>query len=213
MSRRDADKRAVLERRALFLGSALAALGGCARTTPPAEHADPAVVAVPTPGSATASAPSPDAGLPERGEKATLGDLPPLDVPDGASEAARQRYEHLARVMTDAHRAIDDISGSVPSCDVGSCEQEWRALARKVFDLDGLFRFFYSCPGGSEEAKAYAERERAHVQHYSERRTAMDKQIADALGSDAARRRWDQLLDDVRTANPVPCLSFACRDW
>lgn len=203
----------MLERRALFLGSALAALGGCARSSPPAEHAGPAVVAVPTAATATAPATAADAGLPERGAEPAAGDLPPLDVPDGASEAAQQRYEHLARVMTDAHRAIDDISASVPRCDVGSCEQEWRVLARKVFDLDGLFRFFYSCPGSSEEAKAYAAREQAHMKHYSERRTEMDEQIATALGSDASRRRWDQLLDDVRTANPVPCLSFACRDW
>jgi hypothetical protein len=215
MSPRDADRRVVLERRALFLSSALAAFGGCARSGAPAEHAETPVVALPTESDGDAGAVvHSDAALPPREDPTPReGAMPSLAIPDDVSANARTRYETLARVMSGAHRSIDDILANIPSCGIGECEADWRRVARQVFDLDGQFRFFYVCPGSSEEAKAYAERSEAHQKYYAERRATMDAKIASALGSDPAKKRFEQLIDDVRSANPVPCLSFACRDW
>jgi len=216
MSPRDSDRLAVLQRRALFVGSALATLGSCARSTSPAEHAESPVVVVPDERSdaGESSGELADAALPPRKEPtSSLGDMPPLEAPDGVPDSVRERYERLARVMTDAHRAVDDITSGVPSCDVTSCEAQWRALATKVYELDGLFRFFFVCPGSSADAKAYGVRAEAHQQYYSERRARMDEKIATALGGAAARKRWEELLREAGMANPMPCLSFACVDW
>lgn len=214
MTRRADTKRAILERRAILLGSALAGLGGCDRSGPPAASAEP-VVTVPSETEPAGGAPvdAPDGGAPKRRPVAVDGDMPPLDVPDGVTPEARERFETLARVMTEAHQSIREIEEAVPSCGVSSCDAEWKALAKKVYDLDGHFRFFYVCPGSSESAKLYMARHEAHYKYYEARRAAMDAKIRAELPTEGDKLRWDAMIDEVRMANPVPCLSFACMDW
>jgi hypothetical protein len=205
----DRDRRTILERRALFLGSALAALG-CGPKTNETQPADPQVVSIPesedtTPTSDTEPTPPADRKL------STRGDLPPLDTPSGVSERARQNYEALAKRMTTAHGLLDEMEKMIPSCAVARCEGDWKKLAEKHFALDDAFRFAYTCPGSSPEAKAYGERAQLHLDFYQKRRTGIEAQIASAAGSGDAR--YQELRNEVAGANPRPCLSFACIDW
>jgi hypothetical protein len=205
----DRDRRTILERRALFLGSALAALG-CGPKTNTTQPADPQVVSIPgsedtKPTSDTEPTPPADR------QPSTRGDLPPLDTPAGVSERARQNYEALAKRMTAAHDILDEMEKMIPSCAVASCEGDWKKLAEKHFALDDSFRFAHTCPGSSAEAKAYEERAKLHSDYYQKRRTGIEAQIATAVGS--GDQRYQELRNEVARANPRPCLSFACGDW
>jgi hypothetical protein len=205
----DRDKRTILERRALFLGSALTALG-CGPKTNTTEPAEPQVVSIPE---SADTKPTGDTEAPPEADRkpSTRGDLPPLDTPPGVSERARQNYESLAKRMTGAHDILDEMEKLIPSCAITSCEGDWRKLAEKHFALDDAFRFAYTCPGSSAEAKAYAERAQLHSDFFQKRRTAVEAQISTAVGSGNAR--YQELREEFARAHPRPCLSFACGDW
>lgn len=204
----DRDRRTILERRALFLGSALAAMG-CgpkANTTEPAEQK---VVSIPHSADTTPTEDAAPANPPDRAPS-TRGDMPPLDIPPGVSERARQNYEYLAKRMTAAHDILDEMEKLLPSCDIKSCEADWKQLAERHFELDGSYRT-YTCPGTSADAKAYEERAKLHHEFLEKRRSAVEGRITSTLGSGA--QRYEELRNDVARAHPRPCLSFACADW
>jgi hypothetical protein len=210
MSERDRNK--ILERRALFLGSALAALAGCARQTPATEPGEPQVLSIPpTTGEDPEAAPDATADTPPRAP-AGQGDMPPLDIPNGISERARQNYQSLVDRMKGVHKVLDDMQGMVPTCTIKACEAKWKELAEKHFSLDDAFRFSYVCPGSSAEAKAYMERHDAHMKFYQERRTALENELTAKLGK-SGWDRYQELRNEISAANPRPCLSFACQDW
>lgn len=213
----DDDRAAILRRRALFLGSTVAALGSCARTAPPATEPARPVVAVSKDVGDGGPTAEPDAGeLPPReAHEPELGDLPPLDVPGGVSETARRNYENLASTMQSAHRVLGEALAALPDCSVTSaaCESRWHAMAEKYYELQNVLRFFHICPGHSPEAQAFAERERRHLDYFQARRKTLDAALEGRLVDDAARQRFGELLADVRSARPMPCLSFACGDW
>lgn len=198
----------ILERRALFLGSALA-LFGCGPKTNTKEPAEPQVVSIPASAdSAAGSEPEPEPA-PER-TPSTRGALPPLDTPPGVSERARTYYEALARRMTAAHDILDEMEKLIPSCAIASCEADWRKLAEKQYELDGTYRS-YTCPGSSADAKAYEERARLHQEYLEKRRSGIETRLSSALGS--GTQRYEELRNEVMRAHPRPCLSFACADW
>jgi hypothetical protein len=99
----------------------------------------------------------------------------------------------------------------VPSCEVTRCEGDWKKLAEKHFALDDAFRFAYTCPGSSAEAKAYAERARQHDEYFRKRRSDIEARIQSAAGTGA--QRYTELREEFARAHPRPCLSFACSDW
>jgi len=215
----EADRNAILRRRAALVGSALAALGSCARTSPPPDHAAAPVIAVPPPavedGGVTAE---PDGGdLPSRREN-HAGEPPPLIVPAGVGDTARAHYEQLVRTYSDAYKILDQMEAGIANgCSINDakCESQWRALAENEFSLTEAFRFFHVCPGSSQDAKDFNELEKAHRDYYTERlkkvHSAIEAQIdAGGPGSD---KKWEQMKRDVRLHKPVVCLSFACIDW
>lgn len=205
------DRAAVLRRRALFIGSTLAALGGCQKNSPPAEGAGGTIVRVPA-GEPTVT--EPDAGvLPTRGEgRPSRPGAPSLEIPTGLSEAGQSRYDALVRSMTRAYAMLDELEAELPSCAVARCEDQWQRTAAKLFQLHDSFRFSYSCPGSSEEAKAFELRQKEHTDYYQGRLRSLDELIAQRAG-DGGRARLDELLEQESAANPRPCLSFACMDW
>lgn len=140
MSDKPNDRATILRRRAFFVTSAVAALGSCARTTTPPAPAAPSVVSVPA-ADPDAGEPETDAALPSPADAATHSDAPPLDVPAGVSETARQKYERLASVMTRAYRILDEIDAELPNCSIldASCEPRFRKIADKLHELDGAF--------------------------------------------------------------------------
>jgi hypothetical protein len=208
------DRAAILRRRAFFVSSAVAVLGSCARTAPPAEPTSPPEINVPE-GDPDAGAT--DAALPSSDRDAPRADGPPLDVPAGVSETAREKYERLASVMTRAYGILDQIEADLPSCSIldPSCEPRFRRVADQLNELDGLFQRFFVCGGASEEAKAYGEREKAHQEHYRKRRAGIEGQIESELSKDGerGRARWDALRREAYQAAPFPCLKFACPEW
>lgn len=208
------DRAAVLRRRALFLGSTLAALGSCQKSGAPPPAAQGPVVAVPEGRAEDAGGTEPEGGsLPGReGGQRPRDGMPTLDVPEGVSDTARRRYEDLARVMTRAHSLLDDIEAALPRCGIADCEDQWAGVARKLFELEDSQRFFFACGGTSEEAKAFARRHKEHTDFYNARYQEMEGRLRAMLG-DAGRNRLQELLAEERRAHPRPCLSIRCVDW
>jgi hypothetical protein len=209
-----ADRALILRRRALFVGSTLAALGSCAREAPPAEHGKSETVMIPEADRDAAGAAEGQDGAAVPPRVRPSGDLPPFDTPPGVSGVARDNYEHLARTMQAAHRTLDELESAIPTCPISdpSCENRWRAVAERQYELENVFRFYHICPGRSEEARAFNERDKAHRAYFEARRSKLQARLEAALGAGGAQR-FEQMLMDVRQARPVPCLSFACSDW
>jgi hypothetical protein len=207
------DRAAILRRRAFFVSSALAALGSCGPTTPAVEP-PPTEVSVPR---AAEDAGESDATLPPSDRDASRSDVPPLDVPAGVSDTARENYERLASVMTRAYAILDQIQADLPSCSIldAGCRPRYRRVADKLHELDGLFQRLFVCEGSSEEAKAYAARERAHEAYYRARRTKIETELESRLekGGAPARARWQEQREQAYQAAPHPCLKFGCPDW
>jgi hypothetical protein len=208
------DRAVLLRRRALFLGSTLAALGGCEKSGAPPETATGPVVAVPESAPAEPTPTDADAGgLPPRVDpRPPAGAMPSLEIPAGVGDVARRNYEALARRMTRAHALLDSIEERTPKCAIAGCEDDWVVIARNLFDLEDNFSRLYTCPGGSEQAKAFADRQAEHMAYYERRRKDVDSMLRGKLG-DAGWARLTELIDKERSANPRPCLSFACSDW
>lgn len=205
------DRAAILKRRALFLGSALATLGSCQKSGVPAETAPGPVIAVPAgePEDAGASEGEPsarDAGPRSR------GDMPSLEIPSGVSEAARSNYESLITRMRRVHALLDDIERMAPKCGMNACEDQWLPVAKKLFDLDDSFGFSYVCPGSSDDAKAFFVRRQEHLDFYEARRKDVTVWLTGQLG-EPGWARLQELVELERLANPRPCLSYGCSDW
>jgi hypothetical protein len=210
------DRKAILRRRTFFVTSALAALGSCARTTPPATEPNPEnVVNVPVAeedaGEVAESPP------PAERDAASHGDLPPLDVPDGVGEVAKRNYEVLYRVMKESHRLLGEIEAELPKCNIldSACEPRFARLATKFQEMDDQMSSMRACGGSSPEAKAYREREALHFRFLSERKSATLAEIDRLLapGGGPASDRWKAQLEAAEAANPRPCLKYACPDW
>ncbi|MCC6521127.1 MAG: hypothetical protein IT373_00565 [Polyangiaceae bacterium] len=209
----DPHRAAILRRRALFVTSALGALG-CAGPRP--THAEGgsapsgAVVSVPTasgesPLVAATASPSTSPSSPA---PAPVGKLPPLDVPADVSDAARPYFEHLATAVPEVHAALDALP--VPrDCpiDKPACEAAWKELAAGLVELDErIGRLEPRCPGSSTDAQRFAQRLAAHRAHIAERRAAL-------VAAVATTARWVAMFEAAEQAVPRVCLKYACRDW
>jgi hypothetical protein len=206
------DRETILARRAAFLGSALALLG-CARP-PPIEEPEP-VVSVPEPPAEEARSLEELPGRDTTSEPEAKH--PSLEIPEGISEAARRRFEHLAGTMREAYELLDRMK--VPSdCDLAdaACDGRWRELADQLVLVgEKLKNLRPRCPGTSEHAKLYAARETEHREH-SEALTREIEQEAErtlAPAGPAAQQRWELHRRQARLARPRVCLSFMCQDW
>lgn len=215
----DDDRKAILRRRTFFVTSALAAIGSCARTAPPAtepETQPEQVVVVPSAepdaGEVTTEAPP----APER-DASNLGDMPPTDLPAKMGEIAKRNYETLYRVMKASHAHLTDIETTLPSCNIldKACDAKFAAIATKFVAIDEELFGMRACGGTSAEAKAYREREAAHVKYLADRRKRAEDEIARILtpGGTQATDRWAALKKQAQAANPQPCLRYACPDW
>ena len=205
------DRAVILRRRALLLGSALAAFSGCQKTSPPPETAGGPVVAIPESqpddaGAAEPALPTRDAGSRPRSH----GNMPSLEIPTGIGDRARSNYESLVARMKRVHDVLDEIERIAPKCNIGACEDQWAPVAKKLFELEDAFQFSYTCPGSSADAKAFEERRREHMEFYEARRKAVEAWLT-GLAGDWAKLQAE--VDKERLANPRPCLSYACMDW
>jgi hypothetical protein len=211
----DDDRKAILRRRTFFVTSALAAIGSCARTAPPATQPEQLVVvpsAEPDAGEVTAEAPP----APER-DASNLDDMPPTDMPSNPGEIAKRNYETLYRVMKASHAHLTDIEMTLPSCNIldQACDAKFAAIAAKLVEIDEELFGMRACGGTSAEAKAYREREAAHRKYLTDRRKRVEDEIERlaAKGGNGATERWVLLKKQAQAANPQPCLRYACPDW
>ena len=215
MSSGDEDRARILLRRAAFVSGTLAALGGCAPARPaePAPGSSP--VTIPEQTATEATTPPPPSKNPA---EPVRGDTPSYDMPEGIGEQARENFQRLFDNMKRIHPILDAMEALVPErCSVldSKCEDRWRQLAAKQNELKEIQTFMHTCPGKSEDAKLYAEREKEHLAHAGERQSKLAERIERALGGDGdrGRERWEKLQEEAYAAAPHPCLSFACRDW
>jgi len=207
------DRAAVLRRRALFLGSTLAALGSCQKGGAPPETGKGPIVAVPAGEPEDASAPEPDAAMPGRdASRPARGNMPSLEIPSGVSEIARSNYESLVSRMTRVHGILDEIEDVAPKCGMQACEDKWAEVAKKLYQLEDAFGFGWGCSGSSAQAKAFDARLKEHMDFYQERRKNVDAWLLGLLGEQGFAR-LQELVEKERYANPRPCLSIACMDW
>lgn len=209
----DPDRAQILRRRAVFMSSALAALG-CSGGAPPGKVAPvPPVVAVPAPVQAA------DAGVeaPPKREARSEPDMPSYDVPDGVSDEARERFEQLFSQVREAHALLERLENALPAgCALTdpACDARWRGIADGLLDHDEALRFMQPvCPGSSQAAKLWEERSRAHRDYLAKRRGRLERRIVDIVKTEAERARWDQHQEEANMARPQICLSFACPDW
>ncbi len=210
----DADRRAVLARRAAFVSSTLAALGcSPARPEPKEPVAAGPVVSVPVAPEDAGAPTAIDAAPPPREPNSAVGEQPSMDIPAGVSATAKKRYEHLLSSMRDLYRVVAEIEDALPNCNVqdASCEASWRDIAEKLVDIRRKRMFLSFCPGTSDEAKAFAELEKEHQTYFSARFAKITEQIDAAWA--ANKPRWETLKQEAYQAKPFPCLSFACQDW
>ncbi|MBW2459903.1 MAG: hypothetical protein JRI68_35765 [Deltaproteobacteria bacterium] len=213
----DSDRTRILQRRAVFLSSALTALGCSAQPPQPADGpvvtipdpppADPAPTATPT---ATPEAPPP--------KDAPPGEQPSLEIPTDVGEVAKRKFEHFAKSMKRLYELLDEMAAALPEdCDIldAACDERWKKLALLGMEKGKVTMFLHHCPGSSDDAKRFEAFHKEHQDYRGRRQAQLDGRISRALasGGAAARKRWEDHQQQARAANPVPCLSFACRDW
>ena len=200
----------MLARRAAFVSAALATLG-CSPARP--EPREPEVVAVPPAPEDAGTTAQADAAPPPRSPSTKPGEPPSMDVPAGVSETAQKRYTHLFESMRALYDTVDKIEEALPSCNVqdAACEARWRDVADQLLEIRKTRSFMYFCPGTSDEARQFAEAQKAHEEYFNGRLGKVNTQI-DAAWS-GHEERWKKLQEDAYQAKPFPCLSFACQDW
>ena len=205
----DDDRAAILRRRAFFVTSALSAtLAGCPperpvpQPDPPVATVEPGSGPLPT-AATTGSAPEPTAKL------------PPLEVPDDVSDAARAHFEGLVRDVPPIHQELDaaakELSNPCP-IEEAACKEHWEKIAGHLAQAkDALADLGPRCPGSSEDAKRFDEVLAAHTAVLRGRLERLEREIARELATEPEKAQWKQFSEAA--AVPRPCLKFACEDW
>ncbi|MEZ4221701.1 MAG: hypothetical protein R3B13_12290 [Polyangiaceae bacterium] len=209
------DKRRILERRALFVGSSLALLS-CG-PKPPAETPAGASTAVSVPESPP-TASTEEVGVVEAPPERQPRSEPDFEVPEGVSERAREYYDHLFKSVRTQLETLDAAERKLPKpCDVTvpGCEAAFRGVADVLLDFEQSQRFSYFCPGSSAEAKEFAKAADRLRQQVTERHGELTKLIVAAMSGKGidADKEWERIRQEAYAARPHPCLSFACADW
>lgn len=212
----DSIRRRILERRALFIGSALAGLG-CGPSGAPPTSPPPVVGVEPTQQSPSATPADGSAG-PRPAPTAKPDKPPAIVIPAGVSGRARQSYDALTKTMGQVHQLLGEAESLLPdSCDIldPACEDKWSEVASRLSELRRVHTFSYFCPGASEEAKQFAAVHAAQRELEQRRTGKLQARIDKALARSgpAAAERWEELKRKAYEAKPYPCLSIACDDW
>ncbi len=208
---KDRDRKLVLERRALFIGSSLAALG-CAPNAP-AEGPVPVTLAEPRQVGEDGSREAGPVTRPPRLE--TTAELS-YDVPAGVTDATRERYARLFSSMKSGHEILGRAEPLVPRpCQPTdpSCRQALSAIADELNDFRRVMTFLYFCPGSSDEAKEFERIQAEHRQRLELRVGKLESAIVEGIvAAGSNQEAWDEILREAYDAKPYPCLSYACRD-
>lgn len=210
MSERSRHRDAILARRALYLTTALSALGCPSRDEPPTDPVETAATAR-THGKRQKKK---EATLPANTPWAeVIAKAPPLEVP---KEAALRERAHLEAQKTRTKAQYDAIAAvwtKTPGCDpAASTCNDWRelaALAQTMFRaIEGPFSFG-PCGGANGTTDFVLARRRAHQAYVD----ALLKQVEAHLeklalhyGADGADA-WAGMVKEAKEPPPRPCLS------
>lgn len=208
MAEEKVDRDAILARRALLVGSTLAALS-C--SSPGKQGADAAVETanVPPPASAPSGAGSALPRPPAASSwEAVMTGAPPLEAPPpGASisEDERRSLTDQATSMRAAYGELEQLwKAGPPDCGPASCRDRWDEPTRQ---LSGILRGRQGprCGWGINQPISYIERELAHGRFLHEQAEALEARFAEAAKRAGEEDAWERL----RLANviPQPCLS------
>lgn len=209
----DDDRNTILRRRAFFVTSALAVLGGCARGGTANQPDNTVQVPVAQDESARADAGAEPSRQPNPDARAGM---PATDVPDGITPRTRANYENLYDVVSKFHAYVDSIEAGIGRCqglDERCDKTELPQIATALNGIDDTLERLHACGAKTDEAKAYMERENAHVRFIGQRRSAMEEKLKQLLapGGAAAEARLKSLRE--AGAVPRPCLEYACPEW
>ncbi len=211
---------AILKRRALLLGSALAALGGAGSTgCPPAgqqESSNAPIVGVASiDGGATLPDPTGEhhAGRPIKPKET----MPPLVVPEGVQGVARSMYEHLNKKVPPIHAKLsllEKVERGLGGCSIldAKCEERWKSLSKEYAAVSGATDGLRPrCPGSSEAAQQYSAHVGEHQAFLRKRQERLLKRIQNRLKKDGegALAKWREF--STQRIGAMICLS--CMDW
>lgn len=200
-------REAILARRALYLSTALTALGCPSRETPPTDPIETAATARADKRKKRKTA------LPENTPwKEVMAKAPPLDVPASAPERERQHLENLRKDVERKYEVIRAVWIQTPGCDpaASSC-RDWKAVAdaaQKMYRAtEGMS--FGACGGANGTTGSVVARRRAHNQFIGAlvaQAEAHLEKLAIHFGPDGASE-WGVMLKEAKKPPPHPCLS------
>lgn len=208
----DADRERILARRAVFVTTALAALGCSSQTPQQTPPPDASVVATTTaaPSTSAGGAPTSSANATPgqsslRPWDAVLAEAPPLDVSASLPAADMKDLEALRERLKPTYDALGAAWKGVPtSCAPKDCRKEWSAAADAIKQAHDSIK-----PGlcGTWGGLGYRQRMNEHGAFIH----AITKELQDGL-SDAAMKlgdatTWPQMVN--RPPEPQPCLKCA----
>ncbi len=207
-------REAILARRAIYLSTALAALGCTPKNTGPKEQNVTGTVTVSALGSASTAptAKPPKVGAPW---KQVMAKAPPLGVPADVSPNEKAQLSALESGMKAQYDKLGKLWSEAPSCDPSAAQcQAWTKLAEKVRTTYlGMGRRGPSpCPGVYGKTGSVVARRFAHQQYIGELWQQLETRFAASARSygKASAERWQALLAEAKKPPSMPCLS-PCR--
>lgn len=208
MSEDTLDKEAIVARRALFVGTTLAALS-CSSPEKVSPDAAVETVGVPMPGSAPASSGS---ALPREQPPGSWASImagaPPLDAPPasaGVSEQERTALAEQAKAMRAAYDALGKAwEQGPPECPPESCRSKWEETARQISNLVEGMRGPL-CGWAESEPISTIERDGAHRRFLQKQAGALEKRFAEAAKRAGQTEAWEKIR--MGGVVPHPCLS------
>lgn len=207
----DADRDRILARRAIFVTTALAALGcssqGTPQQTPPpdgsvaaAASSTPAVSATP---SATATPVPTTSSL--RPWDEVFASAPPLEIAPTLNEADKADLEALKQRLKPGYEALAAAWKAVPtSCGPKDCTKEWAAAAEAIHQARDSIK---SSLCGEWGGLGYRQRKAEHTAFIQTITKELEDGLADASLKLGDATTWSRMVS--RPPLPQPCLKCA----
>jgi hypothetical protein len=205
------EKQTILQRRAAFLGSALAAISSCSK---PIDSNTPHGIAPVSSENRTVETGVPDASLtPKFASICQIPEKEPFQVAATHQKFLKQGLDMLHR-WEERLRKAEALMASLTENWSDSPETTWKQWAEHLDSLDhGIYDTLLMCPPKSDDGKkinAYLtpllecirERKQKILNEWNVRSLKMDE---------SSKSKW--LAMKTSLAMSRPCLSIACQDW
>jgi outer membrane protein OmpA-like peptidoglycan-associated protein len=209
MSRHDS-REAILARRALFLTTALAAIG-C--PSQPTDHGGTGPVGI---ASSSPSEEPVDAPPLETSWEKVIANAPPRAVPALVSAHERTWLDSFAADLESQYATVREVWEAAPGCDPGAADcKEWSALADKA---QAMYRanagpMVGPCPGAKGITATVRARRDAHRRYIESLMARIETRLgglAKRYGS-GGEKEWGRLLAQAKEPPPRPCLKPCMR--